>query len=189
VLAGGIVRVCLGLAGGIRELREQAVGVLQVEERAARMSQLREQTAGVGGGDAVAVGVLDVVQRAVGIEVGDGAIDFAQLVAAAAQDRQHGVVAHTGQEAAVLLLGEIAQGAARVDGDVALGIGAGGNIPVADPAAAQGPSPFRPDTDWRNWRSKTRGIPGAGRLASKLLASVAAVKASLAFWVSKANSD
>ena len=95
--------------------RDQPGRVVGERERLARgVGQAGQQAARVAGGDAVAVGVLDVVEAAVGIVGRDLAVQFGQACSRRRTRRQRAVVAGLGKVAAAAVGLEAADRAARV---------------------------------------------------------------------------
>ncbi len=136
------------------------------------MRQLGQQAAGVAGGDPVAVGVLDVVQRAVGVVGRDLAVQLGQRVAAAGNGRQRAVVAGLGEVTAAAIGLEAAQRAGRAE-DVhrAVGIDGERGVPRVGPAPAESAELVpRDDTRARMSATKLSGSPGEATWASVALA-------------------
>ena len=86
---------------GVGDRGDQPGGVVADGDRlAGRGGQAGQLATRVAGGDPVAVGVLDVVQRAVGVVVGGGAVGLGQQVASLAVGRERAGVAGLGEERA-----------------------------------------------------------------------------------------
>src|SRR5262249_22144693 len=110
VLAAGVVGVAGRPAAGVGDLADEALGVVGDRDRGAVRGREAGEPAArvVAGRDPVAVGVLLVVQRAVGVEGQDRAVGLAVLVGAAGQ-REGAVFAGSGSVAAVGVPGEVEQ--------------------------------------------------------------------------------
>ena len=134
MLAARIVCVSRGLVSWLGDRADQAPCVVgDCDRRAIGSGQVGElATRVVAGRDAVAVGVLLVVERAVGVE-GDGRAVGLDVLVGAAGERQGAVFAGGIGIAAVGILGEVKQRAVVVDRDVPLAVGAGGDLPVIGP--------------------------------------------------------
>src|SRR5205085_2254112 len=101
ILVGRIIVVGSGSSRRVGKGADKPGGVIaQREGLAAGVREFRQQTAGVAGGDAVAVCIPDVVEAPIGIVGRDLAVLVGQGVAAIGRFGQGGVVTGLAEKAA-----------------------------------------------------------------------------------------
>src|SRR5262249_1952263 len=112
--------------------------VTQAQGVAVGVAQAGHERSGVAGGDAVAIAVLEVIEKAVGPERQDGAVGLPQLVGTAWPGKD-GRVAGLAAVASVRLQEKGALTPSHVENDITLGIAGCRHLPRVCPTAAQDP--------------------------------------------------